>query len=89
MLEPDFLIDVTEICLCFNKGIESPIIPIIKKFISLSTNDLFLKGNIVNELFDILLENKDCDFNHAYLLVLINILFSFLLYKMHLLVILL
>ena len=65
VLEPDFLIDVTEICLCFNKGIESPIIPIIKKFISLSTNDLFLKGNIVNELFDILLENKDCDFNHA------------------------
>ena len=61
-VEPDFLIDVTEITDCFTSKEIYPIIPIVNKFLNKNTGFAAFKGNIINNFFDELLENIEIDF---------------------------
>ena len=65
IIEPDYLIDVTEVVECFKPNLEAPIIPILNKFIGWSYSDSAFKGNLINSFFDELLENIECSFDAA------------------------
>ncbi|MDR0926267.1 MAG: AAA family ATPase [Ignavibacteria bacterium] len=64
-LEPDYLVDVTEITDCFNQAIEYPVIPIISKFLNRRSGVAAFKGNIINSFLDELLEDIETDFHSA------------------------
>jgi DNA replication ATP-dependent helicase Dna2 len=64
ILEPNFLIDVTELTNCFQSKSSNPIISIVKR---LYPNNIISKaafeGNVINHFFDELLENIEVDFD--------------------------
>ena len=64
-LEPDYLLDVTEIVECFTNREVYPIIPIANKFLNRSAGIAAFKGNIINSFFDELIENIEIDFETA------------------------
>lgn len=69
VLQPDFLIDVSDITSCYcNSKVEFPIFPIIQKFFYGPATKELLKGNIINELFDLLLMDINCNFSDSYAL---------------------
>ncbi|MGB9696616.1 MAG: AAA domain-containing protein [Ignavibacteria bacterium] len=66
VLEPDYLVDVTEIAECyFNSGIY-PIIAIIKKFLKPTPSLPMIQGSIINHIFDEYLSNPHFDFDFAF-----------------------
>lgn len=65
VVEPDYLVDVTEITECFTSKSELPITPILTNFLGKKFSVPAFKGNIVNNFFDELLENAECDFDTA------------------------
>ncbi len=65
VIEPDFLIDVTEVVECFTSKNEFPLIPILNKFLPQNPTSAAFKGNIINSFFDELIGNPDIDFNSA------------------------
>ncbi|MCX6155104.1 MAG: AAA domain-containing protein [Candidatus Kapabacteria bacterium] len=60
--EPDFLVDVTEISECFGNYGANEYIYFLHKFVSKPTSYSLILGNIVNSIFDALIENSDADF---------------------------
>ena len=64
ILEPNFLVDVTELTDCFQIRNSNPIISILKRLYPDNITSISaFEGNIVNHFFDELLENIEIDFD--------------------------
>ena len=64
ILEPNFLIDVTELTDCFQLKNSNPVISILKRLYPNNiTSKAAFEGNIINHFFDELLENIEVDFD--------------------------
>ena len=65
ILEPNFLIDVTELTDCFQLKNSNPIISIIRRLLPNNniTSKSAFEGNIVNSMFDYLIDNVEIDFD--------------------------
>ncbi len=66
-LEPDFYTDATEIAELFNSAGWNPASYFIKRYSSSSVSTSMVIGNIVNYLFDSLIEESEADFDNKYL----------------------
>ncbi|MDA3843354.1 MAG: hypothetical protein PF588_03165, partial [Candidatus Kapabacteria bacterium] len=66
VLQPDFLIDVTDIAECFlSEGVNTNL-HFLKKFVKSSTSAPMATGNIINTCFDELLYDPKIDFETAF-----------------------
>ena len=64
ILEPNFLVDVTELTECFQLKNSNPIISIIRRLLPDNiTSKSALEGNIINNMFDNLIEDVEIDFD--------------------------
>jgi len=64
ILEPNFLVDVTELTDCFQFQNSNPIISILKRLYPDNiTSKAAFEGNIINHFFDELIENIEVDFD--------------------------
>lgn len=63
VLEPDVLIDVTEVAECFQGNGSNPRLYFLKKFFSADPSASMVIGNLVNACFDELLKNPEADFD--------------------------
>lgn len=61
VLEPDFLIDVTEIAECFSGSGREARLFLLSKFTHSEANEAALKGKIINDVMDALIETPDAD----------------------------
>jgi len=66
VLEPDFLIDVTEIAECFQNNGAYQFMPLFKKFLKSEPSFELLKGTIINYIFDELLTNPHFNFDGVF-----------------------
>ncbi len=64
--EPDILVDVTDIAECFQHKLINYELYFLKLFDSAVVSYPLLLGNVVNEFFDLLINNKDIDFETAF-----------------------
>ncbi len=65
-LEPDFLIDVTDIAECFGMGLPNPNLYFLSKFQKGDIGQAAVVGNLVNHIFDELLLDPEVDFDSAF-----------------------
>ncbi|MCK4491906.1 MAG: hypothetical protein KAU03_04730, partial [Candidatus Altiarchaeales archaeon] len=66
VLEPDFLVNVTEIAGCFNRGGANPLMYLLKKFIGFEDSEPIILGKVVNTCFDELLINPHAQFEEIF-----------------------
>ncbi|MCL5992099.1 MAG: DNA2/NAM7 family helicase [Bacteroidetes bacterium] len=66
VLEPDNLVDVTDIAECFQYNGSNALIYFLSKFKLKSTNAKAITGNIINSCFDEILNNSESNFEDAY-----------------------
>ncbi|OGU11886.1 MAG: hypothetical protein A2X61_10190 [Ignavibacteria bacterium GWB2_35_12] len=66
VLEPDNLVDVTDIAECFQYNGSNALIYFLSKFKLKSTNAKAITGNLINSCFDDILNNSDSNFDEAY-----------------------
>ncbi len=65
ILQPDYLIDATELAECFiSRGFNAHIY-FLKRFGRLKVSDKLLAGNLINSLFDSLILNFEADYNES------------------------
>lgn len=62
VLEPDLLIDISELAECFTNRLAYPLHYIVKKLIPQSYSESAFKGNMVNALLDAVIRKKDSQF---------------------------
>lgn len=63
ILEPNYKVDVTDISNCFQSNEPNSLIYMLNKFDSLKVNDSIFFGNLVNQIFDKLLEKSEISFD--------------------------
>ncbi len=66
VIEPDILIDVTDVAECFQQNGANPLLYFLKKFSSGDTSYAAFSGTLVNNCFDELLHNPDADFEKIF-----------------------
>ncbi|TAL69443.1 MAG: hypothetical protein EPN82_06305 [Bacteroidetes bacterium] len=66
VLEPDNLVDVTDIAECFQYKGSNCLIYFLSKLKLKSSNPAAVTGNIINYCFDDILNNKECNFDDVY-----------------------
>lgn len=66
VIEPDFLIDATDIAECFQYSGANPNLYLLKKFIYAGQTEAMLLGNIANFCFDELIADSTCSFDDAF-----------------------
>ncbi|HYF02758.1 MAG TPA: AAA domain-containing protein [Patescibacteria group bacterium] len=66
VIEPDVLIDVTEIAECFQGNGSNPKLYFLKKFFGSDPSVSMVVGNLVNACFDGLLKNPEADFDEIF-----------------------
>ncbi|MES2764245.1 MAG: AAA domain-containing protein [Bacteroidota bacterium] len=66
VIEPDVLIDVTEIAECFQGNGSNPKLYFLKKFFPAEPSESMVVGNLVNAYFDALLKDPDADFDSIF-----------------------
>lgn len=66
VLEPDFLVDATDIAECFQFNGSNPLLFVLKNFIRSKASEQMILGNIVNYLLDELLLDSACDFDEIF-----------------------
>jgi DNA replication ATP-dependent helicase Dna2 len=62
VLEPDFLVNATDIAKCFLFKGTNPLLYLLKKFIGFTNTEPIILGKIVNAVFDELLRNSEARF---------------------------
>ncbi len=72
ILEPDYLLDITEIAECFSENISNYKLFFLKKFSEKKTSFAMVLGNLVNCLFDELVRNNEISFADAFKTALIQ-----------------
>jgi DNA replication ATP-dependent helicase Dna2 len=66
ILEPDLLIDISDLAECFgHRGVNS-LLYLVKKLVPQQYNEAAFKGNLVNALLDAVLRNKEMDFKTSF-----------------------
>lgn len=66
VIEPDYLIDVTDISECFQISGPEFRLYFIKRFLRSVPGISMLKGNLVNSFFDDIISNPEIDYENAY-----------------------
>lgn len=66
ILEPDFLIDATDIANCFVGDDPNPNVHLFGKFTSSTTTSAMIAGNIVNAMFDDLMKDPHTELDTAF-----------------------
>lgn len=66
ILEPDLLIDISDISECFGRSGPNPLLYLVKKLIPQSTGLPAFKGNIVNALLDNVLRHPDMQLRESF-----------------------
>ncbi len=66
VLEPDFLVDATEIAECFLNAGNNPLLALLRKFTSVHSSASMALGNVVNFLFDELVAGSERDFESLF-----------------------
>ena len=66
VLEPDFLVNATEIAECFDWKGANPLLYLLKKFIGFENSEPIIRGWIVNICFDELLRNSNAQFEEIF-----------------------
>ncbi|MBI5325819.1 MAG: AAA family ATPase [Ignavibacteriae bacterium] len=66
VLEPDNLVDVTDIAECFQYNGSNALIYFLSKLKLKSSNPAAVQGNIINYCFDEILTDNDCNFDEVY-----------------------
>ena len=65
VLEPDFLVNATDIAECFHQN-GNPFLYLLKKFIGFTNTEPIILGKIVNNEFDELLRNSEAQFEKIF-----------------------
>ncbi len=65
-VEPDYLVDVTDISECFVMDGTNPFLYFLKRYIQKLGTAAMIKGNIVNSLFDDLITNPESNFDESF-----------------------
>jgi len=66
VLEPDYLVDVTEIAECFQNEGTNPRLAVLKKFVRSKPSQSMVLGNIVNTCFDALIVQPEAPFEQVF-----------------------
>lgn len=66
VVEPDFLVDVTEIAECFQNFGTIPFLSLLKRFLPTEPSFALIKGSIINNIFDDFLTNTGFSFDIAF-----------------------
>ncbi|MBV7528610.1 DEAD/DEAH box helicase [Chitinophaga sp. sic0106] len=66
VLEPDLLIDISDLAECFNHKGTNKLLYLVKKLVPQTSSPAAFKGNLVNALLDEMLRNKEIDFKTSF-----------------------
>jgi DNA replication ATP-dependent helicase/nuclease Dna2 len=66
VINPDYLLDVTDISECFSSSSFNVNLYFLKKFSTVSSSSALIIGNIINHLFDEIVVHGDLDFDALY-----------------------
>lgn len=66
VLEPDLLIDISDLAECFTHKGANRLLYLVKKLTPQQSSPAAFKGNLVNALLDEMLRNKDIDFKTSF-----------------------
>ena len=69
VLEPDYLMDVTDLAECVQRPLPhggNPRLSLLKKFLPTEAKLSLVNGNVANYAFDVLLSNPDADFDATF-----------------------
>jgi DNA replication ATP-dependent helicase Dna2 len=69
VLEPDYLVDVTDLAECIQSGAtgeDNPYLYLLKKFIRIEAKESLVLGSMINTCFDALIANAQADFDAAF-----------------------
>ncbi|MET6999306.1 DEAD/DEAH box helicase [Chitinophaga defluvii] len=66
ILEPDLLIDISDLAECFGHRGVNPLLYLVKKLVPQQYNEAAFKGNLVNALLDAVLRNREMDFKTSF-----------------------
>ncbi len=66
VLEPDYLMDATDLTDCFQNSGVNPNIYFLKKFCNSTVNESMVAGNLINSCLDELLNNPEIQFEDIY-----------------------
>ncbi|SHL89666.1 Superfamily I DNA and/or RNA helicase [Chitinophaga jiangningensis] len=66
VLEPDLLIDISDLAECFNHKGVNKLLYLVKKLVPQTSSPAAFKGNLVNALLDEMLRNKAIDFKTSF-----------------------
>lgn len=81
VIEPDYLYDVTDISQCFTQKGSNAYYYFIYKFLPKQTTYYTFLGNLVNQIFDYLLTEKEISFEEAFNLSISKKILSYLVLK--------
>ncbi|MEA3255546.1 MAG: AAA domain-containing protein [Candidatus Altiarchaeota archaeon] len=66
VLEPDFLVNATQVAECFHRDDANPLLYLLKKFVGFRVSEPIILGKIVNTCFDELLRNSNISFKEIF-----------------------
>lgn len=66
VLEPDLLIDISDLAECFNHKGVNKLLYLVKKLVPQTSSPAAFKGNLVNALLDEMLRNRAIDFKTSF-----------------------
>ncbi|MFB6455908.1 DEAD/DEAH box helicase [Chitinophaga sp. Hz27] len=66
VLEPDLLIDISELAECFNHKGMNKLQYLVRKLVPQTSSPAAFRGNLVNALLDEMLRNKEIDFKSSF-----------------------
>ncbi|MFH1049535.1 MAG: AAA domain-containing protein [bacterium] len=66
VLEPNYLMDATELAECFDSSGTNPNLYFLKKFLNSSVSESMVAGNLLNSCFDELFHNPEVQFEDIY-----------------------
>lgn len=66
VLEPDLLLDISDLAECFTAAGLFPLNFLIRKLVPVSLNEAALKGNMVNAIFDAAIRDQDLNFKDVF-----------------------
>ncbi len=66
VLEPDLLIDISDLAECFNHKGPNKLLYLVKKLVPQPSSPAAFRGNLVNALLDEMLRNREIDFKTSF-----------------------
>ncbi|MFM8474029.1 MAG: hypothetical protein ACKOBV_10995, partial [Candidatus Kapaibacterium sp.] len=66
VIEPDVLVDVTDVAECFHTKGTEPLLSLLRKWTQDATGEAVVTGSIINSCFDDIIEDPDKDFDDMF-----------------------